>query len=285
MGTLQKSMRSVAGALPAPVRLNIRALRTYLRPIERHRVQRLNELWVKLGRPNVVMQGPFKGMVYPYRNRNILGNHLTNLMGIYEFELHEAVEQFVAFDPDVIVDVGSGEGFYFIGLARRCPKAKVIGFDMSPISRHLLRKNASLNGVLPRLEQREKCEPDSLRAALAGAKRPAVVCDCEGYEDILLNPDAIPELRRAAIIVELHETELLLDPADQFWRSQFDSGVSARIRERFKNTHDILEIPERPRTPADKPPNCALSDAEFLEASTELRGLKGLYFWMRPRAV
>lgn len=284
MTSFRHTIRGIVERVPAPARLAVRNLRVRMSGPTRAQSRRQAQLFRMAGSPEAVLQGPFAGMAYPFRNRNSLGNHLTNLLGIYELELRGAVEQLCAASPDVVIDVGSGEGYYLIGLARRCPRARVIGFDTSAVARLLCARNAALNGVAGRLERRALCEPEGLRAALEGAQRPALVCDCEGCEDVLLDPVKVPELRRAIIIVEVHETELLVDPDDDFWRSQFDSGVSARLRQRFGASHDIEEFAERPRTPADKPPGCTLTDAEFLEASTELRGLRGLYFWMRPKA-
>ena len=131
--------------------------------------------------------------------------HLPKLLGIYERELNGWLEQACALNFPLIIDVGAAEGYYAIGMALRNPKARVIAFEAESKSRVALGEKARLNNVESRVEICGKCEPEDLKRALMGTQRPFLICDVEGYEAVLLNPAAVLPLRRAFILVELHE--------------------------------------------------------------------------------
>jgi hypothetical protein len=189
---------------------------------------------------------------------------LPKLVGTYEAELIPVIEAICRSGSDRIVDIGAAEGYYAVGMALRNPAAEIVGFEINPSARYYLRRLAGRNGVSDRVAIRGECTVDSLRAALTNSRRPAVICDCEGAEDALLDPDRIEGLRRALILVETHDG-LEID-------GQVLEGISRRLRERFEPTHDIEIIVSRPRSRDELPPACAaLSDEEAAEAMDEGR--------------
>ena len=72
-----------------------------------------------------------------------------------------------------------------------------------------------------------KLNPSSLMRAFAG-QRALVVCDIEGGETALLDPERYPALRAMDLIVELHDS-----PA---------ARPSVVIPERFGATHDVTMV-------------------------------------------
>src|SRR6187455_778364 len=75
----------------------------------------------------IVQGGPFQGMRYIERTQwECLP---AKLLGIYERELHAIVEDLVARAYDTVINVGSAEGYYAVGFARRCPAASVIAYE------------------------------------------------------------------------------------------------------------------------------------------------------------
>ncbi|WP_299504968.1 hypothetical protein [Cypionkella sp.] len=64
-----------------------------------------------------VLSGPFRGMDYPVRASE--GSRAARLMGSYESSLAPVIEEIVTKAYPVIIDVGSAEGYYAVGLARR----------------------------------------------------------------------------------------------------------------------------------------------------------------------
>lgn len=153
-----------------------------------------------------VLRGPFGGMRYPLGlvARGLFGGpHLT---GTYECELYPALERIVAAEPEVLVNVGSAQGYYAVGLARAVWEMSVIAYEADPALRAASRRVARLNRVEPRLDTRGLCTPDELadlEPRLAG-RSVCVMMDCEGGEAELIDPVAVPWLTRAALLVELH---------------------------------------------------------------------------------
>jgi hypothetical protein len=193
---------------------------------------------------------------------------LPKLVGTYERELIPAVEAICRAGCDRIVDIGAAEGYYAVGMALRNPGVGIIGFESSAAARSVLRRLARQNGVSGRIELRGRCSFETLLAALDGAARPAVICDCEGAEDELLRPDLVAPLRRALILVETHDGMFV--------------GLARRIAERFAATHEIEVIDSRARSCEDLPPGLTLPPDEAGEAMYENRDL-AQWFFMTPR--
>jgi hypothetical protein len=136
-----------------------------------------------------------------------------------------------------VINIGAGEGYYAVGLARRLPKAHVVAFEMDPFSRQLCSRLAGLNGVQSRVEIRGACDRDTLAASLIG--KCAVVSDCEGAELDLVLPEKVPGLVQTTLLVELHEF--------------VTRGISSAIESRFKETHTIERRQSCERNPAAWP--------------------------------
>lgn len=183
-----------------------------------------------------VFSGPFAGMRYIHARGS--GFHPV-MLGTYEKELHPVLERELALERDLMVDVGAGEGYYAVGFARFGRVARVVAFEENPQVREVLAETTRLNQVSARIELRGRCEPADLQAALARAERPLVKCDVEGYETTLLDPQAVPALRRSAILVETHD----------FIRP----GITAELTRRFDLTHAIERIDTRERLPHEFP--------------------------------
>jgi hypothetical protein len=202
---------------------------------------------------------------------------LPKLVGTYENELGPAVEAICRSDCDRIVDIGAAEGYYAVGMALRNPRAQLLAFEINPSARHYLRRLARRNGVAGRIAIRGECTVESLGDALAGSRRPALICDCEGAEDRLLRPDRIESLRRALIVVETHDG---LETDDGVL-----DGITRRLHERFATTHDIQVIASRARCRDELPRDCAaLSDAEAAEAMDEGRPW-AQWLFLRPKGT
>lgn len=224
-------------------------------------------IFKKVGDPRTILHGPFAGM--RYHRIVYAGSTLDRTLGVYELEIHAALERMVAWEPDVIVDIGTSDGYYLVGMARRLPKARVVGYDMLPLCKFLTRRLIAWNGVRDRAEVRGRCEAADLERVLAGAKRPAVICDCDGGEDPILRPDLVPGLRRAMIIVELHDV--------------FVPGISEEIRRRFEPTHQVELIPVRDHAPTDVPAKFGLNEQEAWDVASGQRRKDNFWYLMIPK--
>lgn len=183
-----------------------------------------------------VQAGPFAGMRYP---RFAVGRGelvVAQLAGAYEEELHDALSRMIERAPRVVVDVGASDGYYAVGLARALPEATVHAYEINPFPARVCRALAEENGVGDRVVMHGECTLDAL-AALPAGDRTFVLCDCEGAEAVLMDPQAAPVLREADLIVELHEFAA--------------PGVQKTIESRFAPTHDIEIVDSRGRLAGD----------------------------------
>jgi len=220
----------------------------------------------RLGNPRAVLEGPFRGLAGLQQLASPLA---SMLLGTYEKDLHAAIEALIAAAPDLVVNVGCGEGYYAVGLARRLPAARVVGFDLDRLCRAVTRRIGRKNGVAERLTVAGFCHPADLARELQISRRPALVCDCEGGERELLDPKTVPALERSLILVEVHD--------------MYVPGVGDEVASRFASTHRVTRIEETPRNPADLPPGLpALTPEEIALALDDRRVGRGAWLWMEP---
>jgi SAM-dependent methyltransferase len=213
-----------------------------------------------------VQSGPFRGMKYV--SRSMGSALLPKLVGCYEAELHGAIAAAIAKQFARVVNIGCGEGYYAVGLARRLPQAHVWAFDTDGAARAACRELAEQNGVAERVQIAGACGPQELRELTA---EPAlVVCDCEGYELELLAPGNFSQPQACAIIVELHDS--------------IDATISGTILARFSATHEAEVYEQAERDARAYPGLNSLGAEQRRLAVDEFRpaGIKWAY--LRPRA-
>jgi hypothetical protein len=216
-----------------------------------------------------VRQGPFAGMTYPDWALGTTDQLAPKLLGIYEHEVYGAVERMIARSPELVMNIGAADGYYAVGLARRLPDAQVLAFDIDEERLERLTGLAELNGVADRVEVvAAACDYETFERRLG--KRSAIMCDIDGGEKELLRPDRAPSLRRAALLVEVHDRAA--------------PGTSNSLREAFGNSHEISEFRAVPRRIADFPDLDFMPWVTRLLAIDEFRDDDGLWFEMTPRA-
>lgn len=196
-----------------------------------------------------VRRGPFAAMHYPRRRGDIV--HSAKLLGAYERELHDTLERLIARAPTLVINVGSGDGYYVVGLARRMPGARLVAVDPDPLAQRACRETALRNQVAARVSHRILVDAPALDRELERASdhraasdkpdtaRTLCVVDCEGFEDALLDPVVAPALRHADLLIETHD----------FARP----GVTARLSTRFAPSHHVERIEIAARAVADYP--------------------------------
>jgi hypothetical protein len=74
---------------------------------------------------DAIIDGPFVGMTYPDFGITHVDLFAPKLLGIFERELHPSIEGLIADAPSQIINIGSAEGFYAVGLVRRVPGAEI----------------------------------------------------------------------------------------------------------------------------------------------------------------
>jgi len=175
-----------------------------------------------------IQAGPFQGMAYVGSVAE--GSLSARLLGSYEAALHSSIERIVDRRITTVIDIGSAEGYYAVGLARRMPWATVHAFDSDPEARTLCRDLALQNGVADRVHIGGTFQGPEF--ALLSHAETLVFCDIEGGELGLLDPATFPALRHCHVIVECHAR-----------RDQGISGhdVARTIAERFRPSHTITK--------------------------------------------
>lgn len=209
-----------------------------------------------------VISGPFKGMDYCVSAAE--GSRTARLLGAYEASLHPVIEAIIARAPEVIVDIGSAEGYYAVGLALRLPGARVLARDASDTAQDRCRALAAANGVQDRVEVGGFFAHADF--ALCAQARSVVICDIEGAEEALLDPAAAPGLRHADILVECHPGAA--------------PGVTDRIMARFADSHRITRIGRKIDDGCLPDWMDELSDLDRLIALWEWRSGPTPWLWM-----
>ena len=212
-----------------------------------------------------VMSGPFMGMRYVEK---AAGSALApKLIGCYEEELHPVWERIFQEKYERIVDIGAAEGYYAVGLAYRFPETRVIAFESDENARAMCGEMGRMNGVGERLEIYGTCSVSTLKDTLIPGC--LVICDCEGYESVLLDPAAVPMLRECDILVETHD---YLVP-----------GVKELLEGRFKNGHQIQWVGSCPRDSARYPQLRGLNSRQKRLAVYEFRPAHQKWAWITCR--
>jgi hypothetical protein len=179
-----------------------------------------------------VHRGPFQGMLIA-REYRPSDNPAGKLLGLYESEIHPAINQVINSNPDVILNVGSGEGFYGIGLSMRT-HAPAILVDTDATSFPMAQHNAELNDVAD-VTCTDSSTVENFQNLIGHYRQPHVFMDCEGFEDQLLDPVAFPALAKSSIIVESHDC--------------FRPGITPKLIDRFIATHQIQVINQGAKNP------------------------------------
>ena len=202
-------------------------MKSLLRPIYRNwRTHQLDAISKKLSEEygDVVLDGSFKGL--KYCKDACVTFPPSKRMGSYECELSGVVEHIVSNNYDRIVDVGSAEGYYAIGLLTRTNSSTMFAYETTPGDRDWLLKNAQLNGVANRLTIGEFCTPEVLQTIIQD--RTFVFSDCEGYEDTLFDLTICPLLANTDMLIECHDDSV--------------PGITQKLQKMFAPTHDIVKI-------------------------------------------
>ena len=151
-----------------------------------------------------VLSGPFAGMKYA-RQESHGSVLIPKYLGAYEAELHPTLEAWRSIPFDVVVDVGSAEGYYAVGLALRYPNAKIVAFDIAERARELTRDLAEANGVSDRLQIKSECSQQELLRLQPSDERFLIVSDCEGWEGELFSREVLEHLAGCHLIIEVHD--------------------------------------------------------------------------------
>jgi hypothetical protein len=169
---------------------------------------------------DVVLNGPFKGMKYIHKSSG--SALLPKVLGSYEEPIQGWVSEVLSYGYESILDIGCAEGYYAVGFGLRMPKTKIIAYDIDKQARKNCSELAHLNNV-DNVEIKSECTHAELN--IKSKKNNLVFCDIEGYEDVLLDPIKVPNLKNVDLIVESHDC--------------FVPDMTEKLIKRFSSTHTI----------------------------------------------
>lgn len=181
------------------------------------------------------------------------------LIGTWELELKEQISKLLIKKPSNIFCIGAAEGYYAVGFATKLPASKIYAFEIQLEYRNFLLNLASSNNC-KNIEIHGECTTDRLHQFLSNdIKSPFIFCDVEGAEIVLLDLNNVPNLRRASILVEVHE--------------MFVTDCEKTLIERFKNTHSHTIFRGKERTLQDLPNE--LNFLRFISSPSKIVSLMG----------
>jgi hypothetical protein len=169
-----------------------------------------------------VLSGPFTGLQYA-RKVSFVSTLAPKLLGTYESELHDLMNDKMTNPYDVIIDVGCAEGYYAVGFAKRT-QLPVLAFDILPAARIATKEMALANAVEHLVEINSYCTYSELSNRTRG-RRCLVLCDAEGYEEELFQGASIEALVDSDVIIECHDMLV--------------ANVTQTLYGRFRRTHSI----------------------------------------------
>jgi hypothetical protein len=147
-----------------------------------------------------IKYGPFAGTIYS-REAALCRISIPKLLGTYEQELHDILRLIGQRKYDLVIDIGSAEGYYAVGLARLLG-TKVLAYDPEPIERAFCREAARLNGVSELVELKDLFRPSDI--GLFRDLRVLCVCDCEGFEAEIFNAKTVQGVGKWDLLIEMH---------------------------------------------------------------------------------
>ena len=172
-------------------------LNNALRYLAKFRSLQIANTLIKLNGTKVV-GGPFKGM--DFLNSVSEGCYVPKLLGNYESELHDYIIKIVKSKPDIIINVGSAEGYYSVGLKMLLPDTEVYAFDIDKNAQEKRKELSNINGVDINIEG----EFQSHMLEEFNNKKIFFMFDIEGDEINLINKENIHLYTNCEICMELH---------------------------------------------------------------------------------
>ena len=262
---IQESVQSLLSQATPDKASEQTQLNNALRLLSKWRSVLIQQTLLKL-QGTVVMQGPLKAL--DFLRESAEGCHIAKLLGCYEQPLQPYIEEAITTAYPTILKIGCAEGYYAVGMARRMPSTQVLAFDLNQNAQEVCAALAQKNSVSDRVKVGALFKPEDFEAYRG--QKVLVLCDIEGAEKELLNPEVAPALKGMDIIVESHEC--------------LEAGITQVLIDRFKDTHQITLVQDDGQRQLDEPPPwfIGLAHLDQLLATWEWRG--GATPWLVMKA-
>ena len=197
----------------------------------------------KLFESKTVLNGPFKGM----RMGDIrpTGSSIySKLLGSYESEIMPELAKLLGQKYDYLINVGSDEGYYAVGIARLQAGIKVYAFDCSVAAQERCKSLAVLNNVSDQIATQGCFNERDLHTVTAN-ERSLFIIDCEGCENAILTASLIQSFTSADFIIELHfeRDPLIAEKLQAFFAPTHNVGLVRGLSDHERvMQYDFTEI-------------------------------------------
>ena len=168
-----------------------------------------------------VLHGPFKGL--KYIDEATCSVFLPKIVGSYEEPIHPWIYEVIERNYSTLIDLGCAEGYFAVGLAAKCKNASVHAFDVDDNAGALITKLLKTNNLTDQVKVKINYELSEVEELIDDAT--FIMCDIEGAEYDLLDPEKIPSLKKCDIVLEVHDCMV--------------PGITEKLVETFSETHKI----------------------------------------------
>lgn len=229
--------------------------------------------WIKRRCRDEVISGPFQGA--KCIDAHIGCQYCPRVLGIYESELQPTIRRLLDIPFREVLDIGAAEGYYAVGFALKSRAQRIVAYESEASGQAFLKEVVALNGVSDKVAIKGECDAAVLAADLNGSEgERLIIVDIEGGEKRLLDPEKIPALREAHVLVELHD--------------QFDPSISTTLRDRFEATHRREHIFSVSRRISDLPVKTpwwmrTVLKKWLLMATQDGRGIPMSWYYLQPK--
>lgn len=190
-----------------------------------------------------VRYGPFgeAGVVYRTERNSWASDRVMKVLGLHESSLHPTFRSMAQRRRGTaVIDLASGDGYFAAGLGRLLAAPRIVAVERNTRLHAICAELVAANCPAAMLTQLERIDAAGLEALLQDG--PAILLlRADGQEDLPLQPDRIPHLHRAEILIECHEFVPKL------------RNVIPDISERLADTHAATIVEERDIVPSDVP--------------------------------
>jgi len=173
-----------------------------------------------------VKNGLFKGLVYP-SDKSFGSSLYPKLIGSYELELEEDLNNLIKISYKNIFIIGCAEGYYCNGLAMQIPRARVYCFDILQNAINFCNVMSEINNVSETVFSiNEKFDSD--KYSPNKNEKNLILCDIEGAEFDLFNKENILKYTNTDLIIECHDF--------------YHVGLTEHLKNLFKTTHQVSHV-------------------------------------------
>jgi hypothetical protein len=214
-----------------------------------------------------LLSGPFADMLY--LNTSSFGPIAPKWLGSYEWEIQDLVRHFCNDGYELMVNVGSAEGYYAVGFAWRSRRSRVLAFDIDPFARRAVGRLAHMNGVSERVTVANTCSISELKAFRQ--RKTLLFVDIEGAEREFLDPSNCSSLKKFDILVEVHE----LPEVEELLKNRF--GPTHIVERRAQTDRTEWQVKHKELW-IDR-----FNEDEISRATNEFRTGRQVWLWLKAR--